>query len=121
MRRPRPGVEAGKETDDAVHVVPVDDVDVPAEGPEACVERREVEHKLAAFGWDVHVVDGHDHDALGAALDAADAATDRPSAIIARTTFGKGVTFMESKIEWHYMPLTAEQHEQALGELEVQA
>jgi transketolase len=76
-----------------------------------------VEEKLAAFGWHVQVADGHDHDALARALDEADAETDRPSAIIARTTFGKGVSFMESRIEWHYLPLSAEQHEQALGEL----
>lgn len=70
-----------------------------------------------AFGWDVHEPDGHDPDALAATIDALDTGDERPHVLLARTTFGKGVSFMESRIEWHYLPLTAEQHAQALSEL----
>ena len=59
--------------------------------------------KLSAFGWDVLEVDGHDHEDLFNALSASD--TDaRPHAVIAHTTKGKGVSFMENKVHWHYAP-----------------
>lgn len=72
---------------------------------------------LAGLGWDVQRVDGHDHRLIGEALAAALARNGRPHAIIAETTFGKGVSFMESKIEWHYLPLDEEQYGQALSEI----
>jgi transketolase len=71
-----------------------------------------------SFGWQVHEVDGHDLDALGSAL--TDTATDRdprPRVILGRTTFGKGVEFMESKIEWHYLPMSDQEYTRALEEL----
>ena len=55
-----------------------------------------------AFGWDVHEVDGHDAAAMARALQATTTPTARPHVLIARTTFGKGVSFMEGQIEWHY-------------------
>jgi transketolase len=74
----------------------------------------DVEKKLAAFGWDSCTVDGHDHVALSEAL----AATgERPRAVVARTTFGKGVSFMESRIEWHYLPLDADRYDAAVTEV----
>jgi transketolase len=57
--------------------------------------------KLIAFGWDVVELNGHDHPALHAALTAR---SDKPRAIVARTTKGKGVDFMENKVLWHYRP-----------------
>jgi transketolase len=69
-----------------------------------------------AFGWDVHDVDGHDSEAIAARLRAAQGAQ-RPTLLAAQTTFGKGVSFMESKIEWHYWPLSEEQYREALAEL----
>lgn len=74
-----------------------------------------------AFGWDVREVDGHDADALQRTIEALDTDTGRPHVLLARTTFGKGVSFMESRIEWHYLPLTAEQHQQALEEVDAAA
>jgi transketolase len=78
-----------------------------------------VEDKLAAFGWSVEAVPGHDQEALGAALERD--GEGRPRALVARTTFGYGVSFMESKIEWHYLPLDEEAYANALGELEARA
>jgi transketolase len=73
-----------------------------------------------SFGWDVHEVDGHDLTALSDALDACTAdtgAADAPHVILARTTFGKGVSFMESRIEWHYLPMSDNEYGLALAEL----
>jgi transketolase len=74
-----------------------------------------------AFGWDVHEPDGHDVEGLVATLEALGTTAGRPHVLLARTTFGKGVSFMESRIEWHYLPLTPELHRQALGELDAAA
>lgn len=68
------------------------------------------------FGWDVVEVDGHDAPALEAALAPRPGATG-PRVLLAATTFGKGVSFMENRIEWHYLPLSPEQYEQARHEL----
>jgi len=78
-----------------------------------------VEEKLSLFGWSAEAVAGHDQDALGTAL-AADA-EGRPRAIVADTTFGYGVSFMESRIEWHYLPLDDENYAVALAELDARA
>ncbi len=58
--------------------------------------------KLRAFGWAVQEVDGHDHEALEAALRGAPWTPGRPSVLIMHTTKGKGVSFMENRVEWHY-------------------
>jgi transketolase len=68
-----------------------------------------------AFGWDVVEVDGHDHDALRAALEPAG---DAPRALIAHTTFGKGVSYMENEIKWHYWPMSDAEYARAVTELE---
>jgi transketolase len=78
-----------------------------------------VEDKLAAFGWDAVTCDGHDHAELSAAIDPTQRRpAGKPRAVVAHTTFGKGVSFMESKIEWHYLPLNAETHATAIDELD---
>jgi transketolase len=73
--------------------------------------------KWRAFGWSVADVDGHDVDALERALSASDAAG-RPTVVIARTVKGKGVSFMEGELAWHYRSPTAEQLAKALAEVE---
>lgn len=70
------------------------------------------------FGWDAHEVDGHDTAALDATLQNLDFVEGPPHVIIARTTFGKGISFMQSVIDWHYLPMTDEQYGQAVAELE---
>ena len=69
-----------------------------------------------AFGWDAADVDGHDLGALESALSAS--AGGRPRVVVAHTTLGKGVPFMEGRLEWHYRNLTPELAERALGALE---
>lgn len=71
--------------------------------------------KLSAFGCAVKEVDGHDHTQIARALDEIDAL--KPTAIIAHTTKGKGVSFMENKVEWHYKNPNDEQLASALKEL----
>jgi len=70
--------------------------------------------KWRAFGWDVHTVDGHDVDALANAASELDGA---PRVLVARTTFGKGVSFMENEIQWHYLPMSDEEYARALREI----
>jgi transketolase len=74
--------------------------------------------KWHAFGWHVQEIQGHNVAEILNALDRADEVHARPSIIIARTTKGKGVSFMEYDHRWHGMPPTPEQYEQALAELE---
>jgi transketolase len=70
-----------------------------------------------SFGWDVHEVDGHDHRGLGDTLRTLPLESGVPHVVLARTTFGKGVRFMESRIEWHYLPQTDAEYVRAMGEL----
>ncbi len=74
--------------------------------------------KWGAFGWNVHNVDGHDNVQLKQAFESAQNVDNGPTVLIARTLSGKGVSFMEGKVEWHYLPLSDEQYSQALFELE---
>lgn len=78
---------------------------------------RDLRAKYEAFGWHAMDVDGHDVLAVHDALEAAHAVTDRPSALIAHTTIGKGVSFMEGKASWHGVAPNDEQAAQALEEL----
>lgn len=73
--------------------------------------------KWRAFGWDALEVDGHDLDALLAALRREPDGTGRPRAIVCHTVKGKGVSFMEDDNNWHYRIPTAEEVEKARVEL----
>lgn len=77
--------------------------------------------KFRTFNWGVHELDGHDHAALKAALTGPPPLTDRPTVIVAHTIKGKGVSFMEGQLAWHYKNPDAAQLEAALAELEVGA
>ncbi|MBN2177160.1 MAG: transketolase [Demequinaceae bacterium] len=71
--------------------------------------------KLTSFGWEVREADGHDYSAL---LDAfLPSTTGKPVAVIAHTTKGKGVSFMEDRVEWHHKVPSAEETKRALAEL----
>jgi transketolase len=74
--------------------------------------------RWAACGWSVLELDGHDAEGLEEAIEGLDYRGGRPHAIVAQTTFGKGVSFMESRIEWHYLPMSDSQYAQATAELE---
>ena len=72
-----------------------------------------------AFRWDVHEVDGHDRDQLRNVLLDLDYLSGPPHVLVARTTFGKGISFMQSKIKWHYSPLSDEEYRDALHQVGV--
>lgn len=72
--------------------------------------------KLTAFGCDVSDIDGHDHDSLSEALTYR--CPNKPRAVIARTIKGKGISFMENQVDWHYKNPNDEQLAAALQELE---
>jgi transketolase len=76
-----------------------------------------VADKWRAFGWQVQEVDGHDLDALLAALAEADAQTGGPSMIVARTVKGKGVSFFEDKAAYHGVAPDDQELRAALSEL----
>lgn len=96
---------------------------VDADGQQALGYTRDVldlsplADRWSSFGWDAHEVDGHDVDSLIATINQLDTDGGSPHVIVAHTTFGKGVSFMESRIEWHYWPMSDDQYEQALTEL----
>ncbi len=71
--------------------------------------------KWTSFGWETRRIDGHDHLALLEAL--GPSTTGQPVAIVADTVKGKGVSFMEDRVEWHHKVPTHEQVDAALKEL----
>jgi transketolase len=71
-----------------------------------------------AFGWDVHEVGGHDSAALQATIAGLDTTVGPPHVLIARTVFGKGVSYMEGQIKWHYWPMSDAEYRQAMQEIE---
>lgn len=73
--------------------------------------------KWRSFGWNAREIDGHDLDAVLAALRWASASEGAPCVVIARTVKGKGVSFMEGRAEWHGKAPSGELLEQALREL----
>ena len=76
-----------------------------------------LDRKLAAFNWHVIRIDGHDIGQFLAAIEEAKGVKGKPTFIIADTVKGKGVSFMEHKIEWHGSTPNPEQTRQALAEL----
>lgn len=75
--------------------------------------------KWQAFGWDVYDIDGHSHEELRDALSQKD--NSNPICIIANTIKGKGISFMENSILWHYrFPHEGEEYDTAVAELKAQ-
>lgn len=73
--------------------------------------------KWQAFGWDVAEVNGHDHEELRVSLSGRDPADTRPRVVIAHTTKGKGVSFMENSVLWHYRSPQGDEFDRAISEL----
>ncbi|MBR0449325.1 MAG: transketolase, partial [Clostridia bacterium] len=73
--------------------------------------------KLAAFGFNVISIDGHDFEQIEEAFKAARAVKGKPTAIIAKTVKGKGVSFMENQVGWHGSAPNDEQYEKAIAEI----
>ncbi len=76
-----------------------------------------VDKKFEAFGWNVLVIDGHNFEEIKNALDKAKEVKGMPTAIIAKTVKGKGVSFMENQAAWHGTAPNEEQRVQALSDL----
>ena len=70
-----------------------------------------------AFGWDVHEVDGHDEGTLKHVIAGLETRSGAPHVLLAKTVFGKGVSYMESQIKWHYWPMSEPEYQQALAEI----
>lgn len=79
-----------------------------------------IPEKFRAFGWNVIEIYGHSFDEIDAAFKAAAEFKGKPTAIIAKTVKGKGVSFMEDQRSWHGTAPNAEQYEQAMNELKAQ-
>ncbi|MCW5932683.1 MAG: transketolase [Fimbriimonadia bacterium] len=75
--------------------------------------------RFRAFGWRVIEIDGHDMNQIVDALDTAKLPNEQPTAIIARTFKGRGVSFLEDKEGWHGKPLPTDLAQQAVAELAV--
>jgi transketolase len=73
--------------------------------------------KWKAFGWETTEIDGHDLAAITSAISAPSLAPGRATAVIAHTVKGKGVSFMENDLEWHYRPPSKDDLRRALAEV----
>lgn len=73
--------------------------------------------KFEAFAWHVIEVDGHNHVDLYRAFEGVRSPNNKPICIIAKTTKGKGVSFMENSVQWHYKPPNDEELKSALKEV----
>jgi len=78
------------------------------------MDQKDLCGKLTSFGFFVHEIDGHDHKQIQNALLSKDSL---PKAIVANTTKGKGISFMENNGDWHHGSLTEEQYNLAIEEL----
>lgn len=76
-----------------------------------------IPEKFAAFGFNTIEIDGNNLDEIEAAFEAAKKTKGKPTAIIAKTVKGKGVSFMENQVNWHGAAPKAEQYEEAVREL----
>lgn len=73
-----------------------------------------------AFGWDAQLVDGHDAEAIARTIGGLDTVAGPPHMLVARTIFGKGVSFMENQIRWHYLPMSDEEYGEAIEQVRTQ-
>ncbi len=79
-----------------------------------------IDEKFKAFGWHVIVCDGHDYEAMLAAIHEAQETKGKPTAIILKTVKGKGVSFMENNAAWHGAAPNDEQYAQAILDLDAE-
>ena len=77
-----------------------------------------IAYKFRAFGWNALDINGHDIEAIRAALAVARTTKGKPTVIVAKTVKGKGVSFMENQYAWHGKSPNAEQCRQAIKELQ---
>lgn len=77
--------------------------------------------RFRAFGWNAVEIDGHDPEQIRAVASQFGGGEGPPHALLARTVLGKGVSFMEGQIKWHYWPMSGPEHRQALAEIEAES
>jgi transketolase len=77
-----------------------------------------LKEKWTAFGWQVKEIDGHNFTEIEESLSKIPFEKGKPSLLICHTIKGKGISFMEDRLEWHYKNLTKEEYQKALKELE---
>jgi transketolase len=80
------------------------------------IDQGRLKEQWGSFGWEVLEVDGHNETQLQTSLELPDG-HDRPRLVLANTVPGKGVSFIENRLEWHYLPLSDFQASQALREI----
>lgn len=85
--------------------------------PSELVSFEPIDEKFKSFNWDVYRIDGHDIDSIKNAIDKP---SNKPKMIICDTVKGKGVSFMEDEMKWHYFIVTDEFLDQGTKELESQ-
>jgi deoxyxylulose-5-phosphate synthase len=76
-----------------------------------------IDEKFKAFGWDVSLIDGHCHKQILSEISMENIVGKKPKVIMCNTVKGKGISFMENKIEWHYKYPNMSQYLEALKEL----
>lgn len=84
---------------------------------EEVMSSKPIDEKFRSFGFQIIKIDGNDVDEIVKAFDVAKSIKGKPTCIIAETIKGKGVSFMENKVEWHGKAPNEEQYTQALKEL----
>jgi transketolase len=84
---------------------------------ESTIRLEPLAERFTAFGWAVREIDGHDFAALAEAFQAAPFEPGKPSCVIARTIKGKGVSFIEDRVEWHHHAPSDAELSAALREL----
>ena len=110
---------AAKKLDNLVAVI--DNNNLQIDGPITEVNSPyPIPEKFAAFGWNVIEIDGHDFAQIEAAFDSAKSVKGKPTAIVMKTTKGKGVSYMENQVGWHGTAPNEEQYHQAMNELQTQ-
>lgn len=85
---------------------------------ENTIKLEPLSEKWKAFGWNVKEIDGHNHNELKYTLQNIDYNLKKPTVIIANTIKGKGISFMENNIVWHYRPPEGDDYKNAIEELE---
>ena len=84
----------------------------------ATLDLEPFKEKWEAFNWHVQMIDGHDHCALEKSCQIAKSVNNKPSVVICNTTKGKGVSFMENQVLWHYRSPQNKEYEAAIKEVD---
>lgn len=103
--------------DNLVAIIDYNKIQGLARVPEV-IELDPFSEKWTAFGWGTRETNGHDHDRLRNAVEEIPFVSGKPSALVAHTTKGKGVSFMEDTVLWHYRVPRGAEYEAALAELD---